>query len=357
MSENAKSALRIFGHVVFCASIILFFGNFCTLRTADCQHIYKEYISGLAVLAIVYLNKFILFPRYYVQRKYYKYALWTFASVLFAFLFEMLLVGPDIYKVLSSKSLLFNTFIYLFFEGFYIFLRDLSFATITFAVLAMFFYMKISQDKDLSLFKEFSKIEARTCDKRATVTFVSVDDIAYCKQEQNYTYLYLVNGEKRCRCGTLREMVTILCDKYAIQISRNIIAVYKNICSYNDSEVRVKVLPRDVFLPFSKNYKNRACEFIFQYTGKKKSPKTTSADDSQSKSKKRMISVNQSNQMQSVILDFIANHPGCSAAAIKKNRTVSQSTINRILAQLKTQGLIEHVGSKKSGGYRIIHNQ
>lgn len=355
MSDSARSALRIVLHAVFCVGIILFFGNFCTLRTADCRHIYKEYLSGLAVLAIVYLNKFVIFPRYYVRRKYYKYALWTFTSVLGAFLFEMLLVGNDIFTVLSTKSVLFNAFVYLFFEGFYIFLRDLSFATVTFAFLAMLFYMKKNQDKDISLFNEFSIIETRTCDKNATVSFVSVDDIAYCKQEQNYTYLYLVNGEKRFRYGTLREMATILCNKYALQVSRNIIVVYKNISSYNNSMVVVNLLPQNVVLPFSKNYSNGACELIFQHTGKKEAPPATEGTvDTQSKSKKKTIGANQNGQMQNAILEFIANHPGCSATAIKKNRSISQSTVNRILAQLKSQGLIEYTGSKKNGGYKVI---
>ena len=31
----------------------------------------------------------------------------------------------------------------------------------------------------------------------------------------------------------------------------------------------------------------------------------------------------------------------------------SQSTVNRILGQLKADGLIEYAGSKKTGGYRV----
>ena len=33
---------------------------------------------------------------------------------------------------------------------------------------------------------------------------------------------------------------------------------------------------------------------------------------------------------------------------------LSQSTVNRILKQLKDEGLIEYVGSKKTGGYRVV---
>jgi predicted transcriptional regulator len=54
------------------------------------------------------------------------------------------------------------------------------------------------------------------------------------------------------------------------------------------------------------------------------------------------------------LYDFIAEHPGCAASDIKKNRSVSQSTVNRILKQLKAEGFITYEGSKKTGGYRIV---
>ncbi len=35
----------------------------------------------------------------------------------------------------------------------------------------------------------------------------------------------------------------------------------------------------------------------------------------------------------------------------------SQSTVNRILGQLKADGLIEYDGSKKTGGYRVVNHK
>jgi len=35
-------------------------------------------------------------------------------------------------------------------------------------------------------------------------------------------------------------------------------------------------------------------------------------------------------------------------------RSISQATVNRILKKLKDEGLIEYVGSKKTGGYHAI---
>ena len=63
---------------------------------------------------------------------------------------------------------------------------------------------------------------------------------------------------------------------------------------------------------------------------------------------------NNTPQQRDLLYAFIVEHPDCSASEIKKNRSLSQSSVNRILAQLKKEGLIEYVGSKKTGGYRAI---
>ena len=66
--------------------------------------------------------------------------------------------------------------------------------------------------------------------------------------------------------------------------------------------------------------------------------------------------IHKKKQPQSEILyAYISEHPGCSASEIKKNRSLSQSTVNRILADLKKEGRIEYVGSKKTGGYYLVN--
>ena len=61
-------------------------------------------------------------------------------------------------------------------------------------------------------------------------------------------------------------------------------------------------------------------------------------------------------QIQSSI-DYISEHPLCPASDIQKYRRVSTATVNRILAQLKRENLIEYVGSKKTGGYRVVEKK
>ena len=72
------------------------------------------------------------------------------------------------------------------------------------------------------------------------------------------------------------------------------------------------------------------------------------------KQQSKSLTNNQRKQQRDILLEYIRKHPNCSATDIKKNRRISQSTVNRILAQLKKEGLIEYVGSKKTGGYKVV---
>ena len=52
------------------------------------------------------------------------------------------------------------------------------------------------------------------------------------------------------------------------------------------------------------------------------------------------------------VLSCIEKHPNCNSADIIAETGFSQSTVERCLYELKKQGRVEYVGSKKTGGYR-----
>ena len=55
-----------------------------------------------------------------------------------------------------------------------------------------------------------------------------------------------------------------------------------------------------------------------------------------------------------LILNYINGHPDCKGTDIMQFCHLSLSTVNRNLKQLKEEGLIEYVGSKKTGGYYVV---
>ena len=55
------------------------------------------------------------------------------------------------------------------------------------------------------------------------------------------------------------------------------------------------------------------------------------------------------------VLSYIEKHSNCNSADIIAETKFSLSTVERCLLELKKKGLIEHTGSKKTGGYRIVN--
>ena len=51
---------------------------------------------------------------------------------------------------------------------------------------------------------------------------------------------------------------------------------------------------------------------------------------------------------------YVRNNPLCKAEELSDKLNIRAATLNRILKQLKADGLITYEGSKKTGGYRVV---
>ncbi len=354
MNRKIETTINWAVHAVFCICLILFFGRNCILRQAAFQHIYKEYLSGIAVLFIVYINRLVLFPKLYAKARSLEYILATFFSVLVAFLFEMALVAPEIMDYMHSLYPSHKILTYLTMDGFFVFLRDLSFALASFSLQAFLYYKGLNQNKDSTLLKEFHRLETYSIDKSNKKALVLLGDISYCKQVKNYTRVHLIVGNSLIRYGTLKELTELLNESYAVQVSRSIVIPYSSIVDYNKSGVMVKSTPENIMISYSDIFATHAYELVAKHV--RKNEKGVCGTLQKRTAKPRTAKPNKP-QQSDILYAFISEHPGCSAAEIKKNRSISLSTVNRILADLKKEGLIEYVGSKKTGGYRTVEKE
>lgn len=216
MNSKHRNVLRWISNIVFCIGLVVFFGTNCRLRPAACHHIYKEYLSGIAVLFIIYINRFVFFPGLYVKAKYWKYVLYTTISTLAAFVFEMVLVAPDLAYATISQFPLRDAFAYLVMDGFFVLVRDTAFAMATFTGQAIFYYNDLNKNKDRVLLAEFHAIEVYTLQNNKKV-LVALDDVSCCRQEKNYTRFFLSNGQSFIRYGTFKDFSELLNETYAVQ--------------------------------------------------------------------------------------------------------------------------------------------
>ena len=57
------------------------------------------------------------------------------------------------------------------------------------------------------------------------------------------------------------------------------------------------------------------------------------------------------------VFSCIQKHPDCKSADIVAKTSHSLSTVERCLSELRKQERITYVGSKKTGGYRVVNTQ
>lgn len=353
LKANLKTILRIFMHVAFCAVVIIIFGTFCKLRTVAAAHPYKEYLSGVIVLGLMYFNYFVLFPVYFKTNRFQMYLLSAIITVLCLSLGEMVMVSMDIIHILQALFTQNEVHMLFLTDCLYVTMRNMVLLFFSFSVAALSFFITQNRNKEYFMVRELQKLDAKMNNKEKTDIHVNIQKVAYVYQQQNYTYLQLTNGDSVFRYGSLKQLKSLLDEQSYIQLSKKTLVMCNNILRYNTSGVVVKNSPKDVLLTYSLTYKDIAMNQLFEKTGLDPQD-NSSSEQLHSHSKPRH---QQKDKTMKLIYTFITNHPGCSAADIKKNRSISQSTVNRILAQLKKEGFVEYSGSKKTGGYKATGNE
>ena len=345
MRNYRKTILSLLANLLFCFVVVFLFGNYCFIRTAACPHLYKEYLSGVLALAMVYINALLIFP-VLMEGRLRAYILWNVVCT-FAFSFqEMAMVFPDVFPNLHYQfpDEAVKHFV---FESFLVFLRNAAISASVFCVQVIPFLSKQIQNRDKILLKDFGSISAKDADKNGITVHLNV--ISYFQQNQNNTIIHLADGKRLFRYGSLKQLCQLVCTDYAVQTSRDTVVPYGNIENFTESYVTVKLSPDKIDIPITDQYKSSAIKELQSHVSIRE-PKRSKLKHPHTKTKglsKKEL------QIQSIV-DYISEHPLCPASDIQKYRRISTATVNRILAQLKQDGLIEYVGSKKTGGYRVV---
>ena len=349
MKNYRKTILTLLANLSLCAIVVYLFGNYCFLRTAACPHLYKEYLSGILILAMVYINAFLLFPLFFKEGRLQAYFLWTIACSLVFSILEMSLIFPEVYPTLREQfsGEAARHFVY---ESFLVFSRNTAISASVFCSCVIPFLSRQIRNHDTILLKDFSSIRAKGNDKKDIT--VHLNSISFFQQNQNYTEIHLTDGTRLFRYGSLKQLGQLICTNYAVQISRDTIVPYGNIKCFAESHVTVKFSPDKMDIPITDQYKSSAIKEIQYHV----SIEETKRSELKNPRKKKKDLSKKEMQIQSIV-DYISEHPLCPASDIQKYRRISNATINRILKQLKQDGLIEYVGSKKTGGYRAVDKQ
>jgi hypothetical protein len=367
IDDMKKSKLiYVLPNLLFCLVVVLAFRYNSYLRPGPIGALYKEYIVGGLVLALCYLNYLVLYPIFYVKRRLLIYVSLTILSLLTFSLAEEILVFPQIYEIVHQLDI--NLNLYFAEQTVLILLRNFCFVVFFFSLSTICFLRKEKSDIYHYLHNHNHLVVAKDS-KNNTVT-IHLEDIAYCQQVENYAYMILSNGKQYSRNCTMSALFEDLGTECSLRISRNIIAMYSYIQSYDQNAVYIITHEGIKGFCITKSFRKNAIaqlkkhspvvDYSFESPDNKElstAVNDQSLDDHLNTDNDRMTANSDNvgdNQTSQQILSYIREHPDCKSSDLTGQFHISLSTVNRILKQLKAEGLITYEGSKKTGGYRAV---
>jgi hypothetical protein len=366
--------------------------------------LYKEFVSVLFIIAMVYLNYFYLIPQFFQTGKRKQYWLFALFSIAIAGTGEFVLVLPEVHKCLNSIPLeLFSTVLRTFL--FLIILRDIGF-------FLFFFLIKVYHDLIIKYTHEKQMISAATHAifislKNGAMKEVKITEIAYISQEKNYSYFYLIDGLRYPQYGSLSETEQLFPENTCLRINKSNLVIISNIVSYNKTSLQINLKEKGlpVTLKISEKYRgtvfstlNKHKEQLLQNKSNPNAKNNNSGvkrwsnrkNDTPKKEEKYVVNLqdialenhvaspiteNSSQQISvleavelhktsKTIFNFIkdynndvTNKKRCRVPTIAEGVNLAQRTVETHILILKEHHLIEYRGAPRNGGYYVVEKQ
>ena len=353
--KHLKTIVIILLNVLSSAIFLWFFATNCLLRPSS-GNLFKEFFSGFILIGTVYINYFLLYPKLFLKG----FRIYWLMVVLIA-----IVVGVvDLciaYPYIASRNAQLVELIgpYAFYSRILFFAIGRNFALNIFPYLFRERqHLRHSLEKEREIVYERVRMLDVT-DKDSNIQLVSIDEIFYCQQQRNFAMVYTVQNKCYTRLGSMKHLEQLFGEEEFIRITTTLLVPFRYIQSCQDNVVVMKWMPWEkepttfqLEPKTSAEIAERISEFISQkniVAGEEEvseTPVTPAA--------KRKTATPPDEKIQEVLY-YIGKHPSCNSADIVGGTSYSLSTVERCLSELRKQGLIEHTGSKKSGGYCAVH--
>lgn len=350
-----KTIAVILLNVLLCATVIWLFTQNSVLRPYAGSFL-KEALSALLLLGSLYANYFLLYPK--IHKKYSYVAYWlsvVLLAVIVGFA-DIAIAYPYISKCNAAVIQIVGFFTF--------FSTHLSYTIGRNLALNFFPYLfRERQHLRHSLEKERVIVYERVrmldvTDKNSDIQLISIDEIFYCQQQRNFTVVYTVRNKSYRRLGSMKHLEQLFGTKEFIRITNTIMVPFQYIKSCKENVVVMKKMPwQDAPTAFALEPKDSEetaesiLEGLMRYKtlagGKGSSVKVPR----QAVKRKPIVPPDEKVR---VVLSFIENHPNCNSVDIIAETQFSLSTVERCLIELKKNGLVEHVGSRRRGGYIVV---
>jgi len=367
--KNTNKIVTVVLNVLFCAALLWLFSRNCFLRPYA-GSMWKELFAGVMQLATLYINYFLLYPL--LVEKRHSHTLYWLAVGVMVLVFTVLELAIARPYIMECSRFIIEQI------GFYSFFSKLLFAVGGRYLFFNFFPYLFRERKQLQealdaevkiVYQEVRKLDV--VDHNNQLILIPIDDIYYCRQDGNYTRIYTVDNIWHSRLGSMIHLEQLFGDEEFARISSTLLVPYKYIASCKENEVVMKKMPwTRTPLKFTIDAKNseeiseRIAVHLAQHgcrdamnrvsTGNEQCGRRDDVHIVSTSNRKRRHPINPSHEKQEAVFAFVQSHPGTRSTEIIAETSLSQSTVERCLAELRKQGRVAYVGSKKNGGYEAV---
>lgn len=344
----------VFLNILFCAVALWFFARNSYLRPFS-GSLLKETISGIVLLGSLYVNYFLLYPKLY--RNYPK--IYWLTLVLVAMLTGFIDLAIAYHGIMSCNAQLveyvgsFNFFSKILLITVW---RNLALIVFPFLIRERQRFQQAWENEVKVVVQDIRMLDVT--DKKSNIHLVNIDDIFYCHQQRNFTDIFMVQNKNYTRLGSMKHLEQLFGDDF-VRITPTELVPFRYIKTCKDNTVIMKKMPweeeQTTFKLEPKNQEEvaeRVVEGLLRYRAKA-SGKNIPVRPARPKIKRKPVTP--PDEKLKAVLSYIENHSNCNTRKIVDETKIPLSTVERCIAVLKKQGLIEFIGSRKNGGYHLVN--
>lgn len=324
----------------------------CVDKGIDC-------VMALLLVVTMAINFWIIYPLVYKRYSFLTYLVIVLAESLIINLLEYTLTSKTVLELYSSiiqqEETIVTTLLPIYGNTF---LRDVALMIVVGLVADNIRLTEKQVENDQELLRSSNQLVAKN---QGRTCVIEVSKIYLCRQERNYATLYAVDGQLYRKRTSLKDLEYLLKERQFIRISKSDIIGLSAIkrCEGNLVLFKEEIVTKTKAVAISRSYLESTVPIILRYLDHV--IQTEPISDVTSKKAEQVDipekKTNRVNQQKAYkIQQYISSHQGCKIDEIVSGTKVPKSTVTRYLRELQIQNLIEYVGSKKTGGYRIVEH-
>lgn len=354
--KHINTVINVILNVIFCVLTLWLFTQNSILRPYAGSY-FKELLAGLLLLGSLYANYFLLYPKLYQKRPHFIYWLTLSLVAIITGIMDMAIAYHSIVSYNEQVIQIVGSFNFFSRILFFVIGRNMALNFFPFLLRDRKHFQQSLEKEVRVVYQDVRKIDVE--DSEHNIFLVPIDDIFYCIQNGNYAYVYMVQNKRYSRNGSMKHLAQLLGDDF-IRITATTLLPFRHIKACEDNVVIMKKMPwqeeATTFKLESQNQEQieeKVAEGIISYRlkmYKKKISKKTAHRDT-----KRKPILPPKDAVEAVF-NCIQRHPDCKSADIVAETSHSLSTVERCISELRKQGRITYVGSKKTGGYYVVNN-